>query len=200
MIKKIKAIMDVEGNLNNFGKEINKNTKSLDSMSKDISKIHENIKNLKNEFKTMSIESNKTIKQISDDMHLLKKSRELMQKELYEIKVLKSHIKEKLVKELLSDFRSEIQSNIDKIKVDAVSYNGVKSKMTNLVEEMSSIKNEFEKFIKISKHLKETDFHLVGYAKKLQIYEAEKQKLKKENEVLQRIVSQERRHKKIGKY
>ena len=131
---------------------------------------------------------------MKEDIDDVREIKSQLNNELNDLKLLKTHIKEKLVEELAASFKNELTSHAERIKTDAKSYNDMKQALQAIVLRLEQLKPEIDKFNNIAKTVKEKDFELEKYAKNLKNFSDEKHELLMKIDNLERMIGRERRH------
>ncbi len=108
---------------------------------------------------------------------------------LTELKLLKTQLQSRVAEKIEAEFRTLLL----RLEKDAESISRVSREMALVNSEAVRMRQEFERLSKISDGIKSADFELVNFSRRLQADEAEKLKLMKQVDDLQRLVSSMRR-------
>jgi chromosome segregation ATPase len=189
MIQKLKGIMCVNESL----EEISKKIKHL---SREVKSVEEDFKDTKSillDIKTGLKEQTELINNINNDVVGLKSIKQDFEKEIYDFKLLKSSMQKEILQKFETDIESKLGNLFNKVNENLVGHTNIKKNYEGLLSKINDLSNEIDKFKKISEKIKEKDFALERYAKKLEQYEGDKIRLLKKIDTLERMVSKSRR-------
>ncbi|MBN2567581.1 hypothetical protein JXB02_05870 [Candidatus Woesearchaeota archaeon] len=114
---------------------------------------------------------------------------EKLRNELNDFRLVKRKLDETVARRL----KEEFEATIGTLQADVKSYNGLKAGLSGVSSELTSLKAEMSKFMAISINLKAGDFELARYAKRLEQDDAEKLRLMRRIDGLERMVARQRR-------
>jgi chromosome segregation ATPase len=194
MFDKIKGLIDSQDKINDMHSHISSYSKSLEEQKEIINGLHAEITTLKTNFEALNSAHTEHLSQMKEDIDDVREIKSQLNNELNDLKLLKTHIKEKLVEELAASFKNELTSHAERIKTDAKSYNDMKQALQAIVLRLEQLKPEIDKFNNIAKTVKEKDFELEKYAKNLKNFSDEKHELLMKIDNLERMIGRERRH------
>lgn len=109
--------------------------------------------------------------------------------ELNEFKLAKNNI----ISVISEDVGRQLNDTTTKLKTDLDAYNKAKESFSKLVREADSISENLVKFNKVMNNVNEVDFSLSKYVDKVNMQDAEKLRLMKQIDALERVISVERR-------
>lgn len=193
MFSKIKGLMESEKKIAEVHGQLTAHCDTLKQQTEIIHGLHNEITNLKTNFINFHSENSTHLNQFQQELGEIKNTRNNISEELNELKLLKTHIKQKLVEELTTEFKTELKSEVERIKTDVKSYNDLKQTLQGIVITIANLKGEIEKFNNIAKDVKEKDFLLERHAKQLQNFADEKVELLQKINTLERLIGKERR-------
>ena len=110
-----------------------------------------------------------------------------------ELRNCKVELNTKVSESLISKFSNEIMSYVERVKSDSKQFKEFSQTVEGFRMEVDGFKQEMEKLKRISSDIKEEDFTLHRYAKKLEQNDREKVRLQKEVENLKRLLARERK-------
>ena len=187
--------MESEEKIKEVHEGLSGHAESLKQQTEMIKTMHTEVSNLKTNFSSMHSDNAAHLMQLKQEVDELRDAKEQVLGELNELKLLKTHIKQKLVDELTKEFKEELQSQTERIKTDVKSYNDMKQSLQSITLRLEQVKGEMDKFNSIAKNIKEKDFSLERHAKQLKNFSDEKHELLKKIDALERLVGRERRRK-----
>ncbi|MBS3121779.1 hypothetical protein J4434_02765 [Candidatus Woesearchaeota archaeon] len=193
MFSKIKGLMESEEKISEIHGQLTTHCDTLKQQTEIIKELHNEITNLKTNFTNFHSENSNHLNQFQQELGEIKNTRNNISEELNELKLLKTHIKQRLVEELTNEFKTELKSEVERIKTDVKSYNDLKQTLQGVVITIANLKGEIEKFNNIAKDVKEKDFLLERHAKQLQNFADEKVELLQKINTLERLIGKERR-------
>lgn len=190
MLQKIKELMRVK--------------EEIDKINEGLSSTTNAVKNFQNELELLREESHEHVKRINEknteffknfdeNIDIMKNVRDSFQKELFDFKLLKSQIQKKLIEKFEEELQKELKIRLENLNKDAEEYNDLKKQMGNISLKINSLSEEMNKFLGISKNLKERDFEMTHFAKQLLEMDKEKLELMRKIDTLERLVSRMRR-------
>ncbi len=193
MFNKIKGLFESEAKIGEVHEKLSSQNESLKQQAEIIQGMHSDISNIKSNMDAFHSQSNEHLALLKQDMTEIKQIKDLLKSELDEMKLLKTHIKQKLVEDLTRDFKSELQTHVERIKTDVKSYNDSKQSLQAITLRLEQLKVEMEKFTRIASFVKENDFEMDKYAKRLKEFSDEKHELMLKIDALERLIGKERR-------
>lgn len=195
MFDKIKGLIESQEKINEMHSHLSSYSKNLEEQGEIIKGLHSEITNLKTNFETINSAHGEHLSQLKHDIDEVREIKAQLNDELNDLKLLKAHIKEKLVDELAATFKEELSSHTERIKTDVKSYNETKQALQSITLRLEQLKAEMDKFNNISKNIKENDFELDKYAKNLKNFSDEKHELLLKIDNLEKMIGRERRKK-----
>jgi len=189
-------------------KDILKTKEGLDKINSSIQEQTKIIKENKKELEVLqkqNSESISSLKEFSKQQNtLLAKSEELishihnaaheMQKELDDLKVMKSRMQNKIMDEVTTSFKKEIGSYVEDLRKEIDSYRSAKKVMDESLKEIQNVKGEFEKFNSVASQIKAGDFELTKFANKVFAEDRNKLELLKRIDTLEKVIANQRRN------
>ncbi|MCB9361801.1 hypothetical protein H6504_00055 [Candidatus Woesearchaeota archaeon] len=129
---------------------------------------------------------------VVDELRTIK---DTLSKEAHEFRVLKTQTQRKIMDRFEEDLTTELRRHTDTLRQDMQAYASVRKDVSIIATDIRTTIAELEKFTAISKQIKEADFNLNKYAKRLSESDQEKLKLMQRIDGLERLVSKIRRAK-----
>ena len=193
MIQKIKELVHATENIDIIKTKIGELSYAFTSMQKEAHCSNEELSILKSEFKELKELHSEFINSFQPTLESIKALRHDIEFEIKEFKLVKGQLQEKLFQRIREELNENITVNLEGLKTDVSRYNELKQQVGSITSKISVLSTEIDKFNLISKQLKESDFELSNYAKKIMEMDHEKLQLLRKIDVLERLVSKERR-------
>ena len=176
----------------------------IDKINEKLSSTTESTTNLKNDINTLKDQLNNHIVKINEknseffrnfeeNINIIKNARDSFQKELFEFKLLKSQTQKKILEKFEEELQKELQIKLENLNKDAQEYNELKKQITNITLKVNNLSEEINKFLNVSKSIKERDFEMTHFAKQLLEMDNEKLELMRKIDTLERLVGRMRR-------
>src|SRR3989344_6285744 len=119
MLQKIKDLMRIQEEIDKISKKIDEQSSKVDSFSKEMAELKRQLE-----------ESNKSQKEflgeLKNNLGIIKESKESLQKEVYDFKLLKTHVQNKLMDKFNEELEKELKACKENLKADIKSYSEVK--------------------------------------------------------------------------
>ena len=184
----------------------NKKTQQrLDALEERMSQVTEQLTDITDSLKGFKEQMHDVQKQLSAEQKQMEelagyKSRlvdleQEFEKELNQFKLLKTQMNKQVMEKVDSEVREVMHKHFSRLKTDADSFNKLRKDIENTAAEVSDTKQELTKFKSIAQHLKEEDFTLAKYARRLEEMDKEKLRLMRKIDSLERMVSKQRNRK-----
>lgn len=193
MLNKIRNIMNVEKSLDSLYKKVYDQEKAVEELKINTTDSLNELKSLKDEIKQIS-GIIKTIKTDSEKTNIsLKHIFEDLRDQINDFKIIKGQLAKKLFENMKKELQHNMNSSFEHLKTDVNQFNTLKIKMESVCSQVDNLEAEIKKFNEIAKNIKQQDFCLTKYAKKLESQDREKLTLMKQIDSLQRLLGKERR-------
>jgi len=190
MIQKIKDLMAIKEQIDVIKNNLNYTTNSMNDLKSEIGtlkqQINENISEINNK-------NNEFFKNFNENVNVIKELRHDFEKELFDFKLLRSQLQKKIIEKFEEEVGKELKIQIDTLKNDSETYNGLKENINKITEKVSILIQEINKFITISSSIKKEDFELTRFTNKVLEMDKEKLELMNKIDTLERLVSKMRR-------
>ncbi len=190
MLQKIKDLMRIKEEIDKINDRLSNTTNSVRNLQNELELLreesHEHIKGI-NEKNT------EFFKNFDENINIMKNVRDSFQKELFDFKLLKSQTQKKIIEKFEEELQKELQVKLENLNKDAEEYNDLKKQIANISLKVNDLSEEMNKFLRISKNLKEKDFEMTHFAKQLLEMDKEKLELMRKIDTLERLVSRMRR-------
>ncbi|HII71184.1 TPA: hypothetical protein HA265_00335 [Candidatus Woesearchaeota archaeon] len=193
MISKIKDLMDISQKLDEINTKVTEHSETVDRHSSALKGYKDSVETIRQEMLGVNKELGGFTIRASSLLEEMEGTNESMKKELYELKLVKTDMRNKLVDELTEIFREELRKQTRQLERDVQSYNKLKEELSRITIQLGNLESEMGKFRAIAQQLKATDFELAKYAREVCKADGEKLKLMKDLDNLQRLLSKERR-------
>ena len=193
MISRLKDVMGASRKLEELSAQVDDNKSVVIGYSKEMEGFRNELQELKIEIKNFASEAGRFSETAFLQLNGIRKTNEDLKSEVFEFKSIKADIKSKLVGELMDGFRSEIRKESAKLETDVKHFNELKTELSTLVSQFSSVEGEIAKFKLIAGQISAGDFELQRHARELQKNDKEKLQLMQENDNLKRLLAKERR-------
>jgi len=187
--------MESEEKIKEVHDKLNTHNENLTKQSEIIQAMHSDVSNLKTNLINFHNNSSEHVNQIKKELESIRDVKIQMNSELDDLKLLKTQLKQKVVEELTKEFKTELGSQVERIRTDVKSYNDLKQSLQSVNTGIEQVKTEMSKFNRIASNIKEKDFSLEKHARKLKDFSDEKYELLKKIDALERLVGRERRKK-----
>ena len=172
----------------------------LDDISEKVNKHNTTVTSLKLEFDSMKQDMGEIkttnaelLKNLNENLDVIKQTKEDFEKEFYDFKLLKSDTQKNILKKFDEELQKELVTHSEKLKKDADEYVKLKDQVATLVKSTSIVNDEVAKFKAISQSIKEEDFELTKFANQLLELDKEKLELMRKIDALERLVAKMRR-------
>ena len=193
MLNKIKNILNVEKSLDSLYKKVYDQEKAVEELGINTTDSLNELKSLKDEIKQIS-GIIKAIKTDSEKTNIsLKHIFEDLRDQINDFKIIKGQLAKKLFENMKKELQENMSSSFEHLKTDVNQFNSLKIKMESVCSQVDNLEAEIKKFNEIAKNIKQQDFCLTKYAKKLESQDREKLTLMKQIDSLQRLLGKERR-------
>ena len=186
MIQKIKDLMQVKEQLGSLKEQVTSQGQAVAGLKEEMNEFRET-------FEGVSTVQKELVSSFKNDIPAITESKEALEKEVYDFKILKSQLQNQILKKFEEELSKELAVNTEKIQSDLKDYNEMHEKVGTLVRDAEAMSSEIEKFNEISKTIKKGDFELGNFAKQLQKDDSEKLALMKKIDTLERLIAKMRR-------
>lgn len=186
MIKKIKELMNIKEDIKGLSNDFNE-------LKKEVSSFKADIEGLKTSIKDSNDKHEEFLKNFEKNLDVINESKESLQKEVYDFKLLKSQLQSKVLQKFEEELEKELKVNIDKLKEDYDGYAELKDKVGSIKPKIDELKGAIVDLSAISKNLKKEDFELTKFANKIFAADNEKLELMRKIDTLERLISKMRR-------
>ncbi|MBI3034421.1 hypothetical protein HYY72_04640 [Candidatus Woesearchaeota archaeon] len=168
---------------------IRKNASLVDEQKSSIEALGREVSGLSSEIgslKKSNHELSDGVKAAADSVRQLNAE---LEDSVTDLKLLKSQLQSRVAEKIESEFRV-LLSRFEK---DVESIGRMKAEMAGFASEASRLKAEVERLNRISSSIKSADFELADYARRLAADDAEKLRLMRQIDSLERLVSRLRK-------
>jgi predicted nucleic acid-binding Zn-ribbon protein len=193
MISRIKGILAVDDNIEKVSNKIESLDTALSASMTDLASLRQELASSNVSLSELKKSSKGIFGKIDDELSVMRGSNDSLKKELYEFRLFRSELSEKLIPELTAHLKAEINPELIRLKSDVESFNKLKSELLQLTGSLKAIESDISKFREISREIKAADFRLADFAKEVCRSDTEKLRLLGQIDHLQNIVSKERR-------
>tara|TARA_Y100000310_G_C20701273_1_gene830114 strand:+ start:1052 stop:1615 length:564 start_codon:yes stop_codon:yes gene_type:complete len=119
--------------------------------------------------------------------------REDFEKALYDFKLLSGDMEKKLTAKFDEVLKDELKGYVDGLKKELGDVAELKESISAVKNELGTVQEEVKKFTSISSNIKEADFELTQYIKKVNDMDAEKLELMRKIDSLERLLARMKR-------
>ncbi len=175
--------------LNGLLERIEANSKALAEQNRIISELHKEVAGMKDDFLLIKSGNNELSQGVKSATSSVETLNSELQESVTELKIMKTQLQSKVADKIEAEFRILLA----RFEKDVESIGQMKTQLEMANAELAKLKAEIEKLNKISSGLKTMDFELANYAKKLQADDAEKLRLMRQIDSLERLISKLRR-------
>ena len=186
MIQKIKSLFEIEEKITEINSKINDNNIK-------INELKSNIEDFKNKFSEVKTAQDELLKNLKDNVDLIKNTRSDFEKELYEFNLIKSQTQRKILEKFEEELQKDLQLNREKLSSDVNYYLEMRKKLDGVITNVALTKDEITKLLDISRSIKKEDFELTKFARHLIEMDRDKLELMRKIDSLERLVSKMRR-------
>lgn len=186
MIQKIKELMELNDKIVKISKDIDKNNEKLDSFSLKFDKFEKRLQEIEGE-------QQQFLDGFKQNLEVIKGIKDELKSEVYDFKLIKSDVKNKLVEKFEEELKNELKLNLESLKHELNNYNEIKSNVNLLLQKTKAAAIEIDKFSEIGKNIKKEDFMLSRFADELRLADKEKLELLHKIDALERLISKMRR-------
>lgn len=186
MIQKIKSLFEIEEKITDINNKISDNSAKLNE-------LNNNFDSFKAKFSEVKSAQDELLKNLKDNVDVIKSLRNDFEKELYEFNLIKSQTQSKILEKFEQELQKDLEMSRESLKKDAEDYNELRGKMGEVAVRLNSASDGILKFIEISRNIKKEDFELTKFARQLIDMDKEKLELMRKIDSLERLVSKMRR-------
>ena len=190
MLQKIKGLMQIKEEIDKINEKLGSTTESTTNLKNDINALKEQ---LNSHVIQINEKSNEFFRNFDENINIIKNARDSFQKELFDFKLLKSQMQRKILEKFEEELQKELQVKLENLNKDAGEYNELKKQITNISLKVNSLSEEINKFLNVSRNIKERDFEMTHFAKQLLEMDGEKLELMRKIDTLERLVGRMRR-------
>ena len=190
MLQKIKGLMQIKEEIDKINEKLGSTTESTTNLKNDINALKEQ---LNSHVIKINEKSNEFFKNFDENINIIKNARDSFQKELFDFKLLKSQMQRKILEKFEEELQKELQVKLENLNKDAGEYNELKKQITNISLKVNNLSEEINKFLNVSRNIKERDFEMTHFAKQLLEMDGEKLELMRKIDTLERLVGRMRR-------
>ncbi len=197
MIEKIKGIINSKDSIDEINAKLEEQFLRLNIVSRESSELKKEFSQIKEEIKDITEKQGKIMRELFESLNKISEARKVLEKEVDDFKILKSKMQKTMLEQMSDEFRRELMSNIERLKTDVASFNELKKEVESIAARTNKLGIEIEKLIHVSSRIKKEDFELTKYAQKILAADNEKLRLMRQIDVLERLISRERRRKAV---
>ena len=190
MLQKIKGLMRIKEEIDKINEKLSSTTESTTNLKNDINALKEQ---LNSHVIQINEKSNEFFRNFDENINIIKNARDSFQKELFDFKLLKSQMQRKILEKFEEELQKELQVKLENLNKDAGEYNELKKQITNISLKVNNLSEEINKFLNVSRNIKERDFEMTHFAKQLLEMDREKLELMRKIDTLERLVGRMRR-------
>lgn len=165
-----------------LGENVKNGQEATKRLTKDIRELHTQQQDLH--------------KQLTDAVKSFKETADQVNTVIIDLKLLRPRLEKKMQEDFSSAVEQELANTTNKIEAQAAGFNHAKDVFSKYIATTQDVGNEMQKFLLIAKQLDEKDFALENYAKRLEQTDAEKLRLLKRIDELERLLAKMKRGKK----
>ncbi len=182
--------MTVKEEVGKINEKLNLTTSSVRNLQNELELLreesHEHVKNINEK-------NNEFFRNFDENVNLMKNIKENFEKELFDFKLLKSQTQKKILEKFEEELQKELNIKLEGLNKDADQYNELKGQISNITLKVNDLSEEMNKFLAISKNIKERDFEMTHFAKQLIDMDKEKLELMRKIDTMQKLVGRMRR-------
>ncbi|NOZ80874.1 MAG: hypothetical protein GXP63_04325 [DPANN group archaeon] len=190
MIGKIKELMDVK-------KDIKILAKSVTGLDSQLSALSGRMDQFGKRFDDLLSNTEKGMRametQLREHQQRLAESADRLKEEVYDFKLLKSGLKDRILGVFKEELHQEILKNLELLRGDTVRYQKARDEVSGLSHRIGEASSDLRRFTDVATKLKKEDFNMVNYARRLESMEEQKARLRKQVDDLQRMIGKMRR-------
>ena len=190
MLQKIKGLLQIKEEIDKINEKLNHTAETANNLKNGINELKEQ---LNNHIGIINEKNSEFFKNFDENINIMKNVRDSFQKELFDFKLLKSQMQRKILEKFEEELQKELQIKLENLNKDAQEYNELKKQITNITLKVNNLSEEINKFLNVSKNIKERDFEMTHFAKQLLEMDKEKLELMRKIDTLERLVSKIRR-------
>ncbi len=175
--------------LNELAEKLKANNEALERQNSAIAELEKRLASLDAEVSKISEANRSVISSIQTAESSIKGLNEELADSISDLKILKTQLQSKIGDKIEAEFKA-LLSRFEK---DVESVSKLSREMQGITTEVATLKTEIEKLTKIGSTVKTMDFELTNYAKRLTADDAEKLRLMRQIDTLERMISKLRR-------
>lgn len=186
LIKIKEEIDEIKKSTQQHSDTVNEFTKSMDSLKEEFATIRKDMNELRKSQKELMGE-------MKSNLGVFSNLRQDLGKEIYDFKMLKSKLQQKVLDKFEEELQKELKVNVTSLRNEMQDYEQVKDSVKEMLKKVELTKQEMGKWMDISTEIKKADFELNKFAKQLVDADTEKLQLMKKIDNLERLVAKQRR-------
>ncbi|MFH1849035.1 MAG: hypothetical protein ABH879_02505 [archaeon] len=186
MMQKIRDLMRIKDEIQDIKVAISSNTDAIKGFEDQFSRFTK-------EFADVREKQRELISSLSRDINVIRGSSEELKEQVYEFKVLKSTLQRKILSKFEEEIKDTVRESRERLEIDTSEYDQVKDNIKKASETFAELGAQISKYIEIGRQIKKEDYELDKFAKQILKADREKIELIRKIEVLERLISKERR-------
>ena len=157
MINRIKELVNIKDDIKAVSSDFSE-------LRKEVSSFKQDIEALKKSVNDSNAKHEDFLKRFEKNLDIIDESKEELKKEVYDFKLLKSQLQNKVLQKFEEELGKELKVNIDKLKGDYDGYAELKSKVDGLKPKMDELSKTISRLSEVSKAIKKEDFELTRFS------------------------------------
>tara|TARA_Y100000310_G_scaffold272984_1_gene288238 strand:+ start:245 stop:838 length:594 start_codon:yes stop_codon:yes gene_type:complete len=197
MIEKFKNLIKTDEVINEINEKIESTSSQVTTLQKNIENLNSTIENLKTELIEMKNNNEELTKSSRISVEASHSVLNDLRKEVYDFKLLKSQIQNKVLQKFEEELSANLTTNTDKLKQDLENYSDIKKSTADMLTTFLDIKTDVTRLKTISQNINAGDFELNKFANQLKSADNEKLALMRRIEKLEMLISRMRRNTRV---
>ena len=197
MIEKFKNLIKTDEVINEINEKIESTSSQVTTLQKNIENLNSTIENLKTELIEMKNNNEELTKSSRISVEASHSVLNDLRKEVYDFKLLKSQIQNKVLQKFEEELSANLTTNTDKLKRDLENYSDIKKSTADMLTTFLDIKTDVTRLKTISQNINAGDFELNKFANQLKSADNEKLALMRRIEKLEMLISRMRRNTRV---
>jgi len=189
MIQKIKDLIKIKEHIDSITENMEKNKEAINSLTASITQLKSESSELKERFNNVVENQNNFISGFEKNTAAIEELKTKLDNEISDFRLIKNQLPEKVFDQIDEGLKPHLEG----LRGSAKTSEELKSGLEDTAKEIGELNSELNKFNQISKKIKEMDFELGNYAKKLEEGDKEKLALMKTIDSLKSLIARERR-------
>lgn len=197
MLDNIKGLIKIKEEINDIKERTDYHSSTVKELTKGMQSFKEEFSTVKEEMNELKKSQKELMEEMKANLGIFNNLRQDLGKEIYDFKMLKSKLQQKVLDKFEEELKKELKVNVETLRNEMQDYEQVKGSVKEMLKKVELTKQEMDKWMDISTEIKKADFELHKFAQQLAQADSEKLHLMKKIDTLERLVSKMRRSQQV---